>query len=210
MAFAQQMTDEGAAGNRSSASVPAGADPASARSGSVRPAVIGRLLFPEARAGTGRFPGNPPPILFCLDKRECAAAGGRENRRVPNLAHFVQGLADTGVVRIGLPLTGGPADPAPEAVPRRTAPPHPMVRGRDVGAKGNWRILTPARSALLRAALASAGVSNNRSCYALPGRLLVTFWFEEEWMEAPPVAPVGAAPKSLPPWGKVAGRRTDG
>ena len=132
----------------------------------------GRILHPPVPALSGAptgwpfarrpgedrgFPaGNPPPILFCLDKRECAAAGGRENRRVPNLAHFVQGLADTGVVRIGLPLTGGPADPAPEAVPRRTAPPHPMVRGRDVGAKGNWRILTPARSAPLRAAGALA------------------------------------------------------
>ena len=165
MAFAQQMTDEGAAGNRPSVSVPAGADPASARSGSVRPAVIGRLLFPEARAGTGRFPGNPPPILFCLDKRECAAAGGRENRRVPKLAHTAQGLADTGVVRIGLPLTGGPADPAPETVPRRTAPPHPMVRGRDVGAKGNWRILTPARSALLRAAGAVKGSDSVRPAW---------------------------------------------
>ena len=114
-------------------------------------------FFPAGWEDTGSFPGNPPPILFCLDKRECAAAGGRENRRVPNLAHTAQGLADTGVVRIGPPMTGGPVDPAPEAVPRRTAPPHPRARRADAGAKGNWRILTPARSAPLRAAGALAG-----------------------------------------------------
>lgn len=92
-------------------------------------ALIWRLLSPADREDIGRFPGNPPPILFCLDKRKCAAAGGRENRRVPNLAQNAQGLANTGVERIGPAEVGSPADPAPDPGSRKTPEPHRRCGG---------------------------------------------------------------------------------
>ena len=88
---------------------------------------LGSLPVPVwDRAGmdTGSFPGNPPPILFCLDKRECAAAGGRENRFDERAAHTGRPFVITGVVRIGPADIDDPVVPAPYPGAERTLYPH--------------------------------------------------------------------------------------
>ena len=134
------------------------------------------------------------PIFFCLDKRKRPRPvkrkpPGRKGGPYGLPFRKREGRAD----RLGGDRR--PRRPCAGPVPRRTAPPHPMVRQKIVGARPDGRISAPARYALLRQSL--KGIPQERGLRPTEGGGRI-------WN--PPLHPAGAGTPRRPPRQRAAKR----
>ena len=121
---------------------------------------------------------NPPPILFCLDKRECAAAGGRENRFDERAARMGRSFVMTGVGRIGPAGVETPVVPAPDRF-REELRSRITTLGGGTGWKPEMACFYSRAFRFTRKGYAVSvrqqSCQRLRSYYMLPGRLPLTF-----------------------------------